>query len=171
MHVSDAAKEVDELGERQLQHPVFVAHRVDYSHERLCKNDTKHGLRYVELTLCGQGLDFFEIDSLLSSVGEVLEGGIEDVIVAIEKLTDAGILNEHLSELIAVDSLRIRVNDVIQQDLKRLTDRDVFSLASLCPGFGNECCDSDNDLNEFIPEEACLTALFQVVSAQNGLSP
>ena len=104
-------------------------------------------------------------------MGEVLEGGIEDVIVAIEKLTDAGILNEHLSELIAVDSLRIRVNNVIQQDLKRLTDRSVFSLASLYPGLGNECCDSDNDLNEFIPEDACLTALFEVVSAQNGLSP
>ena len=55
-------------------------------------------------------------------MGEVLEGGIEDVLISVKKLTDAGILNEHLSELVAVDSLRIWVDDIIQQDLKRLTN-------------------------------------------------
>ena len=67
--------------------------------------------------------------------------------------------------------MRIGLDYVIKQDLQRLADRAIFSLTSLLAGLGNEGSHTHYNLKEFISEKTCFSALFEIICAQNSLSP
>ena len=86
MHLSDLAKEVDELRERELIHSLLVANSVDDSHLRLSKNYAKDLIWDIKLALTRQSNAFFQTYSFLLCRHKVVESLLQNIVVLDQNL-------------------------------------------------------------------------------------